>query len=161
MKLEPVETQVDLHSPQANVRISIVRTSYWDRITPQPTQNDEINFDNRSIFGPDGEQPLDRLGTVTIAAWGKIYTLPGGMVRDCFAPRKDANDWKIRTVDDGVYIGTMMGTEVGKTLIWWQIGSDRIARRWVFPMSQKRDLSTLPKPTDIPVETRSLMSFDE
>ena len=161
LKLEPLETQVDLHSPQANVRISIVHTSYWDRITPSPNAIDNPKVDNRSIIGPDGEQPGNRLGTVTIAEWGKVYTLPSEMVRDCFAPHKDARDWKIQTADDGVYIGTMMGTEVGKTLIWWQIGSDRKARRWVFPMSQRRDLSTLPKPTDIPVETRPLMSFDE
>lgn len=161
LKHEALDSYVNLRSASANVRVSIVNVSPWDRWTAQSESTDGLNVDNRSVIGVDGEQPNNRIGNITVSAWGKTYTLPHDMVRDCFAPRKEASDWRIQGEQDGIYIGTMVGAGIGKTLIWWKVGNDQKIARWVFPMQERRDLSSLPKPTDQPVETKRLVSFDD
>lgn len=112
-------------------------------------------------MGVAGQLPTSKLGSITIAAWDRVYTIPPEMVRDCFGPRESTTSWKLRSSTDGIYLGTVVGEGEGKTVIWWRAGVDRQVKRWVFPMQEKRDLSSLPKPTDEPIEVKNLVSFDD
>lgn len=162
LKHESIATRVDLRSASTDVRVSIVNVSYWDRWTANQNPSEDSDSANASQLGPDGNQPETRIGTMTVNAWGRVYTLPPEMVRDCFGPRQTAGGWVMRTSNEGgIYLGTMVGSGLGKTLVWWNVAPDHTVRRWVYPMRKHQDLSSLPKPTDQPVETKKLMSFDE
>lgn len=161
LKHESSAARVDLRSQNVAVRVSIVKVSAWDRWTGATSSDTSDGADNRSAIGVDGEAPDTRIGTITVSTLGKVYTLPANMVRDCFTPRQTNNGWTIRRGNDGVYVGTMTGIGLGRTLVWWEISADRKVRRWVYPMQEHRDLASLPKPTDQPVETQKLLSFDE
>ncbi len=161
LKHEPVSARLQLATSSASVQISVVNVSNFDRWTTPRQSRAITKTDNHSAFGTAGLLPATRIGTITVRAWDHTFTLPGDMVRDCFGPGQGADDWKFRASSDGLYIGTIVGEGEGRTLIWWRLGVDQHVVRWVFPMQEHRDLSSLPRPTDVPLETKKLTTFDD